>query len=118
MDQPGIEVRPIHQLTGGSEFNEVFFDGARTDEANVVGAVDGGWPVAMGTLAFERGASTLGQNLMFLNEWDEVLAVARRNGRADDPVVRQRLADCWGRLRIMRLNALRDRKGTRLNSSP
>src|SRR3546814_16185507 len=61
----------------------------------------------MGTLAFERGASTLGQNLMFLNEWDEVLAVARRNGRADDPVVRQRLADCWGRLRIMRLNALR-----------
>src|SRR3546814_331772 len=107
MDQPGIEVRPIHQLTGDSEFNEVFFDGARTDEANVVGAVDGGWPVAMGTLAFERGASTLGQNLMFLNEWDEVLAVARRNGRADDPVVRQRLADCWGRLRIMRLNALR-----------
>src|SRR3546814_3120247 len=62
MDQPGIEVRPIHQLTGDSEFNEVFFDGARTDEANVVGAVDGGWPVAMGTLAFERGASTLGQN--------------------------------------------------------
>src|SRR3546814_15328229 len=61
----------------------------------------------MGTLAFERGVSTLGQNLMFLNEWDEVLAVARRNGRADDPVVRQRLADCWGRLRIMRLNALR-----------
>src|SRR3546814_3267512 len=93
MDQPGIEVRPIHQLTGDSEFNEVFFDGARTDEANVVGAVDAGWPVAMCTLAFERGASTLGQNRMFLNEWDEVVAVARSNARADNQVVDQRRAD-------------------------
>ena len=49
-----------------------------------MGDVDGGWRVAMGTLAFERGASTLGQNLMFLNEWDEVLAAAQRNGRIAD----------------------------------
>ena len=61
----------------------------------------------MGTLAFERGASTLGQNLVFVNELDEVLAAARRNGRIDDADVRQRLADSWIRLRIMRLNALR-----------
>ncbi|HEY6463434.1 MAG TPA: acyl-CoA dehydrogenase family protein, partial [Polyangiaceae bacterium] len=59
MHQPGIEVRPIRQMTGTSEFNEVFFDGARTAADNVVGDVNDGWKVAMGTLAFERGASTL-----------------------------------------------------------
>jgi acyl-CoA dehydrogenase len=107
MCQDGVEIRPIHQLTRDSEFNEVFFTGARTAVDHVVGEVDGGWRVAMGTLAFERGASTLGQNLMFLNEWDEVLTAARRNGRVDDPTIRQRLADTWLRLRLMRLNAMR-----------
>lgn len=107
MRQDGVEIRPIHQLTGDSEFNEVFFTGARTAAGNVVGAVDDGWRVAMGTLAFERGASTLGQNLMFLNEWDEIVAEARANGRIADPVVRQRLVDTWSRLWLMRLNALR-----------
>ena len=107
MRQDGVEIRPIHQVTGDSEFNEVFFSGARTARANVVGEVDGGWRVAMGTLGFERGASTLGQNLMFLNEWDEVLAHARANGRVHDPVIRQRLAETWSRLRLMRLNAMR-----------
>ena len=107
MRQDGIEIRPIHQLTGDSEFNEVFFTGARTAVANVVGEVDGGWRVAMGTLSFERGASTLGQNLMFLNEWDSILEAARANGRVTDPVVRQRLVDTWLRLRLMRLNAMR-----------
>jgi alkylation response protein AidB-like acyl-CoA dehydrogenase len=107
MDQPGIEIRPIVQVTGDSEFNEVFFDGARTAAANVVGDVDDGWRVAMGTLAFERGASTLGQNLMFRNELDEILARVRGNGRSSDPVVRQRVVDVWTRLELMRLNALR-----------
>ncbi len=107
MRQNGVDIRPIHQLTGDFEFNEVFFTGARTAAANVVGEVDGGWSVAMGTLGFERGASTLGQNLMFLNEWDSILDVARRNGSAHDPVVRQRLADAWLRLRLMRLNTMR-----------
>ena len=107
MHQAGIETRPIHQLTGDSEFNEVFLTGARTDAANVVGEVDGGWRVAMGTLAFERGASTLGQNLMFQNEWDAIVDIARANGGVDHPVIRQRLADTWLRLRLMRLNAMR-----------
>ena len=107
MRQPGVEIRPIVQLTGTSEFNEVFFDGARTDVANVVGAVNEGWKVAMGTLAFERGASTLGQQLSFENELSDILDLVQKHGRGDDPLLRQRLADAWIRLRIMRYSALR-----------
>jgi len=107
MDQPGIEIRPIVQITGHSEFNETFFDGARTAAENVVGEVNGGWRVAMGTLAFERGASTLGQQLSFENELREITDVARANGTGTDPVVRQRLAEAWSTLRVMRFHALR-----------
>ena len=108
MDQPGrIEIRPIVQITGHSEFNETFFDGARTGAENVVGEVNGGWRVAMGTLAFERGASTLGQQLAFENELRTVTELARANGLAADAVFRQRLADAWITLRVMRFHALR-----------
>ncbi len=107
MHQPGIEIRPIVQLTGTSEFNETFFDGARTAAENVVGGVDNGWKVAMGTLAFERGASTLGQQLTFENELRVITDVARANGKLDEPVTRQRIADAWIGLKIMRFNALR-----------
>jgi alkylation response protein AidB-like acyl-CoA dehydrogenase len=107
MRQPGIDIRPIVQLTGTSEFNEVFFDGARTAADNVVGEVNGGWKVAMGTLAFERGASTLGQQLSFESELVEITEIAKKNGRSSEPTIRQRLADAWIALRIMRYNALR-----------
>jgi alkylation response protein AidB-like acyl-CoA dehydrogenase len=107
MNQAGIEIRPIVQITGHSEFNETFFDGARTAADNVVGEVNGGWRVAMGTLAFERGASTLGQQLSFENELREITEFARANGTTSDPTVRQRLAEAWSTLRIMRYHALR-----------
>ena len=107
MRQAGIEIRPIVQITGDAEFSEVFFDGARTAADNIVGKVNGGWKVAMGTLAFERGASTLGQQMAFHSELERVFEIARANGAAADPVMRQRLADAWIRLRIMRLNTLR-----------
>jgi alkylation response protein AidB-like acyl-CoA dehydrogenase len=107
MDQPGVEIRPIEQITGDSEFNEVFFDEARTRADLVVGEVNGGWRVAMGTLAFERGALTLGQQLSFVNEWREILGRARESGRAADPVFRQRIAQAWIELEIMRYTALR-----------
>jgi len=112
MHQDGIEIRPIVQLTGDSEFNEVFFDGARTGGDNVIGGVGGGWAVAMGTLAFERGASTLGQQLNFRNELDAITAFAKRTGASDDPVMRQRLARAHIGLEIMRLNALRTLAGS------
>jgi alkylation response protein AidB-like acyl-CoA dehydrogenase len=107
MDAPGIEIRPIVQITGTSEFNEVFFADTPTDVDLVVGGVDNGWRVAMGLLAFERGASTLGQQFGFLREFEAVLDSARRNGRARHPVVRQRIAAMWSRLEIMRWNSLR-----------
>jgi alkylation response protein AidB-like acyl-CoA dehydrogenase len=107
MDQPGIEIRPIRQITGTAEFNEVFFDGARTAAELVVGAPGEGWKVAMGTLAFERGVLTLGQQMAFERELAEITEAARAAGRTAEPVVRQRLAALWSRLRIMRWNALR-----------
>ena len=107
MNQEGIDIRPIVQMTGDSEFSEVFYSGARTAAENVVGEVNGGWKVAMGTLEFERGASTLGQQMLFQNELDEIINLARRNGMAEDPVMRQRLADAWIGLRLQRYNALR-----------
>jgi alkylation response protein AidB-like acyl-CoA dehydrogenase len=111
MDQPGVEVRPIRQVTGTSEFNEVFFDGARTTTDLVVGEVDDGWRVALATLAFERGVGLLGDVVGFRKELDHLLALARRTGRSRDPVVRQRLADAWIRLSILRMNTLRSLTG-------
>ncbi|MCD0453635.1 acyl-CoA dehydrogenase family protein [Actinocorallia sp. API 0066] len=105
MRQDGVEVRPIIQPTGTSEFNEVFFDAARTDAANIVGAPGEGWRVAMATLGYERGASTLGQQIGFRREFDAVVAVARAHGTL--PALRDRLVRSWTELELMRLNALR-----------
>ncbi|MET8376009.1 acyl-CoA dehydrogenase family protein [Streptomyces microflavus] len=106
MDQPGrIEVRPIRQMTGTSEFNEVFFDGARA--AEVVGGEGNGWAVAMGLLALERGVSTLAQQIGFAQELDQVVAAAKESGAAEDPVIRARLVRQWAELVTMRRHALR-----------
>ncbi len=107
MRQAGVEVRPIVQLTGDAEFSETFFNEARAPAENLVGEPGDGWKVAMGTLAFERGASTLGQQMLFQNDLDRVIAVAKENGKAADPVIRQRIAQAWMGLRIQRYNALR-----------
>ncbi|PJN33710.1 acyl-CoA dehydrogenase [Streptomyces sp. CB02959] len=105
LDQPGVDIRPITQLTGTSEFNEVFFDGARAP--HVVGAPGDGWRVAMATLGFERGVSTLGQQVGFQRELETLMELARRNGKADDPLIRDRLARAWIGLETIRCNALR-----------
>jgi alkylation response protein AidB-like acyl-CoA dehydrogenase len=111
MDQPGVEIRPITQLTGTSEFNEVFFDQARTEASLVVGEVNDGWRIALATLAFERGVGLLGHLVHFQRELEHVLALAAKNGRAADPVMRQRLAQAWIRLTVFRLNTLRSLSG-------
>ena len=107
MDQPAIDIRPIEQLTGTSEFNEVFFDEAECAAGDMVGAPGDGWKVAMALLGFERGVSTLGQQMLFQNELDEIVRAARQNGAAQDPALRQRIADAHIGLRIMRYNSMR-----------
>jgi alkylation response protein AidB-like acyl-CoA dehydrogenase len=107
MHQPGVTVRPIRQMTGESEFTEVFFDSAVADVADRVGAEGDGWKVAMGLLGFERGVSTLAQQMHFRNELDDIIAAAQANGKARDPLIRQRLAQAHVGLKIMRYNALR-----------
>ena len=106
LDQPGVQIRPIVQLTGDSEFNEVFFDDARTDADLVVGAPGDGWRVAMGTLTFERGVSTLGQQIVYARELSGVVELAKRTGVVDDPLIRERLTRSWAGLRTMRSYAL------------
>jgi alkylation response protein AidB-like acyl-CoA dehydrogenase len=106
MNQPNITVRPIRQLTGTSEFNEVFFDGARTARDLVVGDVGDGWRVAMATLAIERGVSTLGQQVGYRRELDALIDIARRTGSADDPLLRDKLARAWIGLQVMREQVL------------
>lgn len=106
LDQPGVQVRPIVQITGTSEFNEVFFDDARTDAAMVVGQPGDGWRVAMRTLTFERGVSTLGQQIAYARELSRLVELAQRTGVTGDPLIRERLTRAWTGLRAMRSYAL------------
>ena len=105
MDQPGVTVRPIEQITGSSEFNEVFFDEAVA--ADLLGQPGDGWKIAMALLGFERGVSTLGQQMQFRGELDEIIRVAKDNGAAQDPDIRARIAEAQMGLTVMRYNALR-----------
>jgi len=107
MDQPGVEVRPIVQITGGGEFNEVFFSDATTEAGLVLGEPGKGWGVAMDLLAFERGISTLAQQVGFEREMDHIIHVAQERGVASDPVMRQRLVQAWIGLQLMKWNGLR-----------
>ncbi|MEE2784056.1 MAG: acyl-CoA dehydrogenase family protein [Pseudomonadota bacterium] len=107
MHQKGIEIRPIRQMTGEADFNEVFFDGAVTAVENIVGEPGQGWQVAMGTLAFERGVSTLAQQMHFRNELNEIINQAKLNGASDDVLIRRRIAQAWRGLQAMRASALR-----------
>jgi alkylation response protein AidB-like acyl-CoA dehydrogenase len=107
IDQPGIDIRPIRQINGDAEFNETFFTDARCPADSLIGGVGEGWKIAMGLLAFERGVSTLGQQMAFRNELDAIIAAAKANGSAKDPLIRQRLAKAEIGLRLMRYGALR-----------
>jgi alkylation response protein AidB-like acyl-CoA dehydrogenase len=120
MRQPGVTVRPIRQLTGTSEFNEVFFDDARTELANVVGEPGDGWRIAKATLEFERGAGMLGQQVGFRREFGELVETARKSGVGTDPLLRDRFARAWIGLEVMRayaLDTLGEPPGTGVESS-
>jgi alkylation response protein AidB-like acyl-CoA dehydrogenase len=107
IDQPGIEIRPIKQINGDAEFNETFFTDAKCPADSLIGAVGEGWKIAMGLLAFERGVSTLGQQMGFRNELDDIIAAAKATGAAKDPLIRQRIAKAEIGLQLMRYGAMR-----------
>ncbi len=107
MHQPGIEVRPITQVDGSAEFNEVFFNDARCPKDDVVGGVGNGWKVANTTLGFERGSSATTSYRRFLKEWERVVDDARANGKDADPLIRDRLVRSWIDTKIMQVNGWR-----------
>jgi alkylation response protein AidB-like acyl-CoA dehydrogenase len=107
LDQPGVTVNPIKQMTGAHEFNEIFFDGARTNAKNVLGEVDNGWGVAMATLGFERGTAFLGQQLSFAKEVERVIETAKELGTDKDEHIRSELVDSYVGVQIMKYNGMR-----------
>ncbi len=101
MRQPGVEVRPIKMISGESEFNEVFFTDARVPKENVIGGVNAGWGVAMTLLGFERGEAAATQPLRYIAEWERLRDLAVEKGVSHDPVIRQRVAWAYSKVRIM-----------------
>ena len=112
MKSPGVEVRPLRQMTGESEFNELLFRDVRVPAENVLGKVNDGWNVAVSTLMYERGSYGARLHLIFKRNINRLIQIARvtprgRGSAADDPLIRQKLAQCFAEIEIMRLNQLR-----------
>lgn len=112
MKSPGVEVRPLRQITGENEFCELFFRNVRVPVENVLGKVNDGWNVAVSTLMYERGSYGARLHLLFKRNIDRLIELAHafpKNGHpaASDPRMRQKLAQCYGEIEIMRLNQLR-----------
>jgi alkylation response protein AidB-like acyl-CoA dehydrogenase len=112
MKSPGVEVRQLRQMTGESEFGEIFFREVRVPAENVLGSVNDGWNVAVGTLMFERGAYGARLLPLFRRNISRLIELSRsvrRNGKpaAEDALIRQKLAQCYAEVEIMRLNQLR-----------
>ena len=112
MRSPGVKVRPLRQMTGETEFNELFFENVAVPAENVVGSVNNGWNVALGTLMHERATLGAGVQITYKRNFDRLLELARgieRNGRpaTEDPIIRQKLAHCYAEIEIMRLNQMR-----------
>src|SRR4029077_11126028 len=125
MKSPGVEVRPLRQMTGESEFSELFFRDVRVPAENTLGKVNDGWNVAMSTLMYERGSYGARLHLIFKRYITRLIELSRtiqRNGRpaaedpliqrtgppaAEDPLIRQKLAQCSAEIEIMRFNQMR-----------
>ena len=112
MKSKGVDVRPLKQMTGESEFNEIFFHDVHVPVANVVGKVNQGWSVAMGTLMHERGTFGAGLQVTYKRNMERLIDLARktpRNGHtaAEDPIFRQKLAQLYAEIEIMRANQMR-----------
>jgi alkylation response protein AidB-like acyl-CoA dehydrogenase len=114
MDAPGVEVRPLRQMTGGTSFNEVFFDDVRIPDSARLGEVGGGWTAMMTTLAFERAGAAEGLGFSGTELVDRLILTARQLGRDRDPVIRQRIAELYSRNRMR--NWVADRAEARIRA--
>ena len=107
MKSPGIEVRPLRDMTGGADFNEVFFDDVRVPVEQRVGEENGGWGIARTSLGHERATAFMAGQLRYRRVVDELMELARHRGVAADPLVRQRLASVETAVRILGWNGAR-----------
>jgi len=118
MTQPGVQIRPLRQITGDSEFNELFLEQVRIPHANVVGGVGDGWKVALTTLMNERAGLAFFLQVSMRQDLDRLVALLGRRGRLADPLVRDRLADLHARTEILRLTAYRGLTATEKYGQP
>jgi alkylation response protein AidB-like acyl-CoA dehydrogenase len=107
MDQPNVDVRPLRQITGEAEFNEIFLEEAEIPDENIVGEVGGGWGVAITTLMFERAGLGAAAVMGLKRSMEDLLEVIRERGLENDPVIRQKIAELQIGIESMRLGALR-----------
>jgi alkylation response protein AidB-like acyl-CoA dehydrogenase len=107
MEQPGVQVVPLRQITGESEFNELFLQEARIPAENVVGGVGNGWKVAMTTLMNERSGLAFFLQVRLRQQLDKLIAEADRRGRLEDPVIVERIGELHVRTEVLRLTAYR-----------
>jgi alkylation response protein AidB-like acyl-CoA dehydrogenase len=107
MRSAGITIRPLRQITGEAEFNEVFFDNVRVPAANLVGKLNEGWAVAITTLAYERDLLTFIRHISLRNALHRLVRLTRERGRGEDPVLRQKIAGLWIGEQALALNGYR-----------
>jgi alkylation response protein AidB-like acyl-CoA dehydrogenase len=107
MDQEAVEVRPLRQITGESEFNELFIDGARIPHENLLGGEGNGWKVALTTLMNERAGLAFFLQVRMRQLLDQLIAAAAERGLLDDPVVAERLGALHLKAEVLRLTAYR-----------
>jgi alkylation response protein AidB-like acyl-CoA dehydrogenase len=107
MEQEGVQVRPLKQITGDCEFNELFIDGARVAEDNVLGGVGNGWRVALTTLMHERAGLSFFSQVQLRHLVERLISDAVRTGAIDNPVIADKLADFHIRSELLRLMGYR-----------
>ena len=117
MDAPGVEIRPIRQMSGASSFNEVFLSGVQVGDDMRVGPAGDGWKVANATLGFERTASGQAQRRKG-GSFEDLLRLATRLGKSGDPVVRQQLADVYVRTQLRAATTERVARAAAAGASP
>src|SRR5262245_34925114 len=123
MRQPGVEVRPLKQITGSSEFNEVFMTNARAERSDLIGRLGQGWQIAQTTLGFERGGNSMARVTRYASAFDRLVDAAKkltRGGRPllEDPVVRAKLGRVFAEMEVQRYAALRVLSALQKGDSP